>query len=259
MTATALRVTVLGCGGSLGVPMTGNVWGDCDPANPKNRRRRPSILVETASTTVLVDTATELRDQLNDAGATRIDAVLFTHAHADHVHGLDDLRPFVFGREAIPAYADAATIRQLNHRFAYAVDTVEMDRGLYRPIMRVREIAAGAMEIGDLAIEVFEQGHGKGTSLGFRFGPFAYSTDAARLDEAAFAALEGIRYWIVDATRREPHPSHSHLDQTLEWIDRVGPERAWLTHMNQSMDYDTLCASLPDHVRPAHDGLVIEA
>lgn len=252
-----IRVTVLGCGGSLGVPMAGNDWGDCDPDNPRNRRRRPAILVETRATTVLVDAPTDLRDQLCDTAPARIDAVLFTHAHADHIHGIDDLRPYVFGRGPIPAYADATTIGHLNDRFAYAVDSVEMDRGLYRPILTIQEID-GPFTVGDLGIRPFVQDHGFGPSLGFRFGDIAYSTDVASLDDKAFEALKGVRYWIVDATRRLPHPSHSHLEQTLHWIERVRPERAWLTHMNQSMDYDTLSAELPAHVRPAHDGLVIE-
>ena len=252
-----MKVTVLGCGGSLGVPMVGNNWGTCDPSNPKNRRRRPSILVEQGATTVLVDTSTDLRGQLLDARVERLDAVLYTHGHADHIHGIDDLRPMTWGRGPLAAYADAATLDTLCRRFAYAVDNVEIDRGLYKPILQVSTID-GPFHVGGMDIVPIVQDHGYSSSLGFRFGDFAYSTDVVALDEAAFAALEGIRVWIVDATREEPHPTHAHLDRALGWIERLKPERAYLTHMNHTMDYDRLMARLTPGVEPAYDGLVIE-
>jgi phosphoribosyl 1,2-cyclic phosphate phosphodiesterase len=253
-----MRVTILGCGGSMGVPMVGGNWGRCDPANPRNRRLRPSILVETGQTVVLVDTTPDLRQQLLDAGVTRLDAVLYTHAHADHLHGLDDLRPLTYKtHRPVPAYADAPTLAVLEKRFSYAVSTVTMDRGLYNPIL-APQLIDGPLTIGDLEIGVFEQKHGNGTSLGLRFGGFGYSTDAVALDEMAFAALEGVEVWVVDATREEPHPSHAHLERTLEWIARLRPRRAYLTHMNHTMDYDRLRSILPAGVEPAYDGLVIE-
>ncbi|NNG02829.1 MAG: MBL fold metallo-hydrolase [Inquilinus sp.] len=261
-----LRVTVLGCGGSLGVPMVGNNWGTCDPANPKNRRRRPAILVEGPGeegdgsgdgTTLLIDTPTDLRAQLIDAGATRLDAVLYTHDHADHVHGMDDLRPMIWGRGPLPAYADAATLDTLCRRFGYAVGNVEIDRGLYKPILQVTPID-GPFRAGGLDIVPIVQDHGYSESLGFRFGDFAYSTDVVTLSETAMEALAGIRVWIVDATREDPHPTHAHLDRALGWIERLKPERAYLTHMNHTMDYDRLMATLPPGVEPAYDGLVIE-
>lgn len=253
-----MKVTVLGCGGSLGVPMVGGLWGDCDPTNPRNRRRRPSILVTTASTTVLVDTSPDLRDQLLDAGVRRLDAVLFTHDHADHLHGVDDLRPLTFWRDGpIPAYCDPATKASLEDRFGYVVDSVVMERGPYRPLLTLR-LVDGPLTVGDLTVQPFRQDHGFGPSLGLRFGPFAYSTDVVDLDDAAFEALDGVDTWMVDATRLEPHPSHAHLDRTLEWIARLGPRQAYLTHMNHQMDYDSLVARLPDGVAPAYDGLVLE-
>lgn len=253
-----MTVTVLGCGGSLGVPLVGNRWGACDPTHPRNRRRRPSILVETPAESILVDTSPDCRAQLLDARAERLTRILFTHEHADHCHGLDDIRPFVFGRDGpIPAYADDPTADALTDRFAYAVAEVDMDRGLYRPIVALRRIAAGqTLAFDDLAVRAIGQSHGRTPSLGFRFGEaFAYSTDAVDLDDAAFAALEGVDTWIVDATRLRPHASHAHLDKTLGWIDRLKPRQAYLTHMNHEMDYQSLVAQLPDHVRPAHDGL----
>ncbi len=252
-----VKVTVLGCGGSLGVPMVGNVWGNCDPAEPRNRRRRPCILVETRATSVLVDTPPDLREGLLAAQVTRLDAVLYTHAHADHVHGIDDLRGLTFKtRQAIPGYCDAVTLGEIERRFGYAVSSVEMERKLYQPLMRP-VLIDGAFRVGDLDIQPFVQDHGTCPSLGFRFGRFAYSTDAVALDEAAFAALEGIDVWLVDATREEPHPTHAHLARTLEWIARVRPRRAILTHMNHTMDYRRLLQILPAHVEPAYDGMVI--
>ncbi len=255
---TGYRVTILGCGGSLGVPIVGGFWGDCDPSNPKNRRRRPSILVESRGVTILVDSGPDLRDQLLDAAVTKIDAVLYTHGHADHIHGIDDLRPFMFTRDRpIPAYLDRTLLEEFERRFPYAFTTVTMDRGLYRPFLDP-VVIDGPFVVEGVEIAPFVQDHGYGPSWGFRFGPFAYSTDVVRLDDTAFEVLKGVDTWVVDATREEPHASHAHLDLALEWVERVGVRRAFLTHMSTFMDYDALCAKLPPHVRPAHDGLVIE-
>ncbi|MEQ9813181.1 MAG: MBL fold metallo-hydrolase [Azospirillaceae bacterium] len=256
--AASLRITMLGCGGSLGVPLVGGSWGSVDPNHPRNRRRRPSILVEGAGQCVLVDTSPDCRAQLLDAAVTHIDAIVFTHAHADHLHGIDDIRPFMFDRTAlIPAYADRETMAHLEARFGYMLNTVDMDRGIYRPLLEPHLIE-GSFAIGDLEIVPFEQEHGPVRSLGLRFGPFAYSTDVSFLDEHAFALLEGVDTWIVDAARHKPHPSHAHLTLTLEWIARVRPRRAILTHMNHEMDYADLLATLPAGVEPGYDGMVIE-
>ncbi|HZH26982.1 MAG TPA: MBL fold metallo-hydrolase [Azospirillaceae bacterium] len=252
-----MRVTILGCGGSGGVPLIGNDWGDCDPANPRNRRRRCSILVEAAGQVVLVDTPPDLREQLLDANVRHLDAVLYTHSHADHVHGIDDLRAvnWLVGRP-MDVYADRETLDDLQSRFDYCFSK---PKGTFfaRPALTAHEIT-GPFDINGLEVFPFIQDHGYTRSLGFRFGRFAYSTDVVHLDEAAFAALEGVEVWIVDSTRRTPHPVHAHLEATLGWIERVRPRRAYLTHMNQTMDYDTLMRELPAGVEPAYDGLVIE-
>jgi len=253
-----MKVTVLGCGGSMGVPMVGNNWGKCDPANPRNRRRRPSILLQTRKTTVLVDTTPDLRDQLLDAQVGHVDAVLFTHEHADHVHGIDDLRPFTYRTgKPVPVYTNDVTVRSLEERFGYAVAAVDTDRGPYKPIVVANRIH-GSFRIGDLDIVPFEQSHGNTVSLGFRFGPFGYSTDVVTLSDEAFRVLDGVDVWMVDATREQPHPSHAHLARSLEWIDRLQPRQAYLTHMNHTMDYEYLTRILPENVLPAHDGLVLE-
>lgn len=253
---TGLCVTVLGCGGSMGLPLVGGHWGACDPTNPRNRRRRPAILVRRGETTILVDTGPDLRQQLLDAEVTRLDAVLYTHGHADHLHGIDDLRPLTFGHGPIPAYADRATIGELEARFAYAVSSVTMERGIYKPILDIRPID-GPFDVDGLPVIPFAQNHGPTESLGFRFGPFAYSTDVVALDDAAFEALRGVEVWIVDALREEPHLTHAHVGLALEWVERLKPRQTYLTHMNQSMDYGRLSAMLPKGVEPAYDGLEI--
>ena len=257
-----MKVTVLGCGGSGGVPFAdgtpGGNWGVCDPANPRNRRRRVSILVEAAGTVALVDTSPDLRDQLIGAHVKTVNAVLFTHAHADHCHGLDELRAMVYARKApIDAYMDRATQAALTTRFGYAFDSSRDPKSMYRALLR-EHVIDGRFRAGGIEVEPFVQGHGKETTLGFRFGPVAYSTDVVSLDDAAFATLAGVEVWIVDALRDEPHPTHSHVAQTLDWIARLRPRRAILTHMNHQVDYEDLKSRCPPGVEPAYDGMVIE-
>ncbi len=254
-----MRVTVLGCGGSSGVPVIGNQWGDCDPTNPKNRRSRASILVEQGGAGILVDTSPDLRQQLLDADVRRLDAVLWTHNHADHAHGLDELREICRLMQAqLPVYGMAQHLEEIARRFEYAFAPLRAGDPIYRPVL-VPHVVEAPFDVAGLHVVPFVQDHGWMPTLGFRFGKFAYSTDVVRLDEAAFAALAGIDVWIVDCVRVEPpHPVHSHLAQTLDWIDRVKPKRAYLTHMNQTMDYETVLRMLPPGVEPAYDGLVIE-
>jgi phosphoribosyl 1,2-cyclic phosphate phosphodiesterase len=253
-----MRVTVLGCGASTGVPAIGPDWGRCDPGDRRNRRRRVSVLVEIGATIILIDTSPDLREQLLDAGVARLDAVLMTHAHADHLHGIDDLRAVNrLMQSAIPLYADAQTLAEISRRFAYVFKPVDEPGRFYKPTLVPHEIT-GLFEIGGIPIVPFVQDHGFSTTLGIRIGGFAYSTDVTELDDNAFAALAGVELWIVDCLRREPHPTHSHLAKTLSWIARVRPRRAVLTHMDQSLDYRELSAELPDGVEPGHDGLVID-
>lgn len=248
-----MKVTILGCGTSGGVPRIGNVWGRCDPSNPKNRRRRVSILVEDGPTKILVDTSPDLREQCLDADVRHLDAVLYTHDHADHTHGIDDLRGIVhsMGR-LVPVYGNRATLDILARRFDY----VFMDQNGYPAIAEAHEIT-GPFTVGGVHIEPFEQIHGSTTSLGFRFGPVAYSTDLNELPAAARETLRGVDTWIVDALRYDPHPTHPHLDLTLSWIADIKPRRAFLTHMTWDMDYEELKRQLPPGVEPAYDGLTI--
>jgi phosphoribosyl 1,2-cyclic phosphate phosphodiesterase len=257
-----MKVTILGSGGSGGVPLAarepGGDWGACDPGNPKNRRRRVSIHVEEGATSLLVDASPDLRLQLLDNNITRLDAVLFTHAHGDHCHGIDDLRAMSHSQGGpIDAYMDATTRARLTQRFGYVFASSRDPDSLYPPTLADRVID-GPFRVGEVTVVPFVQGHGPETSLGFRFGPAAYSTDLSSLDEAAFAALAGVKLWIVDCLRFRPHPTHTHFDQTLEWIARVKPARAILTHMNHEADYDELLARCPPGVEPGYDGLVVE-
>lgn len=260
----ALRVTILGCGGSSGVPLIGDIWGNCDPNNPKNRRRRSSILLDQDGTQVLIDTGPDLREQLLSAGINHLDAVVYSHSHADHAHGIDELRAVNWlMRRSIDCYADAATLADLHQRFGYALVPIPDGGHFPRPALRPIEIRPGeSFQVGPqdrpMSIEPFLQDHGYSTTLGFRVGRFAYSTDVIRFDEAALAALEDLDVWVVDCVRTDPpHAVHAHLPMTLDWIAKVRPRRAVLTHMNQTMDYDTLCRILPEGVEPAYDGMVL--
>ncbi len=254
-----MKVTVLGCGGSGGVPMIGGVWGACNPANPKNRRRRVSVLVQTQGKNILIDCGPDLREQLIDVEMTHLDAVLLTHTHSDHVQGIDDLRKLFFlnHNTPIPLYGAAKDLAELKQRFAYAFRPFRYEVVEQEPLQPV--VIEGAFSVAGIPVTpiVQDHGHHNSTSLGFRIGDFAYSTDVNKLDEAAFAALAGVKVWVVDCLREAPHPAHSHLAQTLGWIARVQPQQAYLTHMDISLDYDTLLAKCPPGVAPAHDGLEI--
>lgn len=254
------RVTILGCGGSAGVPMVGGIWGNCNPANPRNRRRRPSILVERNGRRLLVDTSPDLRMQLLDAEVDDIDAVLFTHTHADHCHGIDDLRPLVYTRRApIDAYADGPTIDALCQRFDYAFESARATGSFYAALLNDHVIQLGEpFEAAGFTCVAFEQSHGQTSSLGYRIGPVGYSPDAVEIGERDLHTLKGVGLWVVDCLRDAPHPSHAHFDLTMEWIARVRPGRAVLTHMNHTLDYDDAAARCPAGVEPGYDGLVIE-
>jgi phosphoribosyl 1,2-cyclic phosphate phosphodiesterase len=250
-----MKITVLGCGSSGGVPLIGNNWGTCDPKDPRNRRMRVSALVEENGAVLLIDATPDIRQQLLDCNLQDLTAVLFTHSHADHCHGIDDLRGVNWLiKKPVDIYADPQTMKELRHRFSYVFDPADH---FYKPSIQPHLIE-GPFSIGGIPITPFEQNHGHVNTLGFRFRDFAYSTDVKHLDDAAFDVLKGVKVWIVDCVREAPHPTHAHLELTLEWIARVKPERAYLTHMNHLLDYATLAAKLPTGVWPAHDGLVVE-
>ena len=260
-----VEVRILGCGSSGGVPRLGGpdgagYWGACDPDNPKNRRRRCSILVKHGASQLLVDTAPDLREQLLEARVAALDGVLITHDHADQLHGLDDLRVlYLLNERRIGLWSDARGLSGVRAKFGYVFGTPEGSD--YPPILDAHEIPEPfeTFKIAGIPVRAFGVGHGRIRSLGFRFGPIAYCPDADALDEAAFAALEGVECWIVDALRRTPHPSHAHLGRTLEWIERVKPKRAILTNMHVDMDYEALRTSLPPGVEPAYDGMIVRA
>jgi phosphoribosyl 1,2-cyclic phosphate phosphodiesterase len=262
-----LEFTILGCGSSGGVPRADGDWGACDPANPKNRRRRCSLLVRRLGggaedeTTLIVDTSPDLVWQTSQAGARRLDAVLLTHDHADQTHGIDDIRAFFIRQRArIACRMDVSTAATMQRRFGYVF---EGENG-YPAIADISLIPAHgeAWRVdgpsGAVPVVTFEQDHGGVKSIGYRFGNIAYSSDVVNLDEAAFDALSGLDVWIVDALRWRPHPTHAHVERALEWIARVKPRRAILTNMHVDLDYEDLARQLPDGVEPAFDGLRFE-
>ena len=264
-----LEVRILGCGSSGGVPRLGEggpTWGACDPDNVKNRRLRCSILVTRKSgdseTRVLVDTSPDMREQLLAARVGRLDGVLITHDHADQLHGLDDLRVITLNmKRRLDLWSDAQGLAGVMKKFGYCFQTPPGSD--YPPILNAHEIPESFRDFeigghgGPVPVRAFGQRHGRIRSLGFRFGPVAYSPDVDGLDEDAYAALDGVECWIVDALRYTPHPSHAHLERTLEWIARVKPKRAILTNMHVDMDYHTLRRELPPGVEPAYDGMTL--
>ena len=252
-----MKLRILGCGTSFGVPRIGGDWGACDPLEARNRRRRASILVEHGQSRVLVDTSPDLREQLLDAGVDNLDAVIWTHDHADHCHGIDDLRQvFHLRGEPVPGFARPDTLAVLKRRFAYVME----GKGGYPAIVAPRALP-DQLSIGDLKIRIVDQPHGGITSAGLRFEAggksISYSTDFNILTEEMLGLFEDTDIWVVDTLRRRPHPTHPHLEQSLEWIRAVRPSQAILTHMDNSMDYETLLGELPYGVEPGFDGLEV--
>lgn len=263
-----MKVTILGCGSSGGVPRIGGAdgrgdWGACDPAEPRNRRRRCSILVENGPTRILVDCSPDMREQLIDARVGTLEAVFITHDHADQSHGIDDLRMIAQNMmRRVPVFAGTEALAVLRQRFAYCFEPAT--NGAYPAILEAHEIARPYRDIivgppgAAIPVRAFDQDHGSMISQGFRFGPVAYSSDVVNLDDEAFAALEGVECWIVDALRYRPHPTHAHVDKALAWIERVRPKRAILTNLHVDLDYRTLRNSLPGCTEPAYDGMTIQ-
>ena len=262
------RFTFLGTGSSGGVPRVGNDWGDCDPSEPRNRRRRCCALLDVGPldapdtcTRILIDSSPELREQLLDVGLQHLDALVYTHDHADQSHGIDDVRALALRmRRRVPTYMDARTASTLTERFSYCFK----GHGGYPPILdRQADIVplepfTITGEGGPVTLLPVEQMHGRIMSLGFRIGNLAYCNDLHDFPEESLEALTGLDTLILDALRYTPHPSHAHLERALDWIERLAPKEAWLTNLHIDMDYQTLCKELPDHVRPAYDGLALD-
>jgi len=262
-----LEITILGCGSSGGVPRASQEWGACDPANPKNRRRRCSISVrrqsENGDTLVLVDTSPDLREQWLMTGYDRLDGILITHSHADHTHGIDDVRPLVIkARKRIDMFMDEPTGAALRRRFDYIFQTPPGSQ--YPPLLNERRLTPGSPcsidgPGGMVEAMPFLLHHGDMDALGFRFGNLAYTPDVVAIPQDSVDHLAGLDIWIIDALRYTRHPSHFSLDEALEWIARMRPRRAILTNLHTDMDYAQLCAELPDGVEPAYDGMVVTA
>lgn len=254
-----MKLTVLGCGSSSGVPYITGQWGQCDPADPRNRRRRASILIEADNQRILVDTGPDFREQFLSIGSGRIDSIIYTHGHADHVHGIDDIRAINhMMQRQIPAYGYNECLEEISRRFAYVFREPEPEYGWFKPSLSANPINNGDLKLGSADLQIFEQDHGVCRTTGIRIGDVAYSTDVVRLDAEALAALKGVKIWVVGCLRREPHHVHAGLDQVRRWADIIGPDQVYLTHMNGSMDYATLCQELPQGILPAYDGLIIE-
>lgn len=253
------KVTILGCGSSNGVPSVGLGWGNCDPKNPKNRRLRSSILIEEAGKKILVDVTPDFREQALRHDINHIDAILFTHAHADHVHGIDDVRwiNVVMG-QPINIYASAQTISEIDHRFAYVFtplpDGVEF---FFKPVL-IPHVISGPFEAAGVPITVFSQDHGYCETLGFKIGKFAYSTDVVDFPESSKEHLYDLDVWVVDCLRHKPHNTHAHVEKLLEWVKEFKPKQVYMTHMSILFDYAAAMADTPDNVEPAYDGLVID-
>jgi phosphoribosyl 1,2-cyclic phosphate phosphodiesterase len=254
-----MKITMLGCGNSSGVPIIGCDCPTCSSDNPKNNRTRVSVYVETEQAKLLIDTSPDLRAQALRHNIRHVDAVLYTHDHADHVHGIDDVRSYNYmTNQPLPVYGDEVNMRQIEARFPYAF-LERTQANWLRPALIAHHLPklAGSFEVNGQKIIYFEQIHGKIKSLGYRIGDFAYSTDVNILPEESLSALEGVKIWIVDCLRYEPAHSHSYLENTLAWIKRIQPKRAVLTHMSHEIEYEAIKAQLPEGVEPGYDGLAL--
>lgn len=258
------KITILGCGNAAGTPSIGNFWGDCDPNEPRNRRLRASIAVQSDNTTIVVDTGPDFRHQLNRAQINDLDAVLYTHAHSDHVSGIDDLRMFYFrhNRTPIPVYANNETFTDMRQRFNYIFEGGKgAAEGLYYPIIephKIKEPHVGQIiTIGDIDVMPYEQDHMTCTSMGYRFGDVAYSTDMHNLNDQSIEALQGVKIWIVDGAgyKRDDNMVHASFKGVFELNKRIGAQKVFFTHMSCFMDYKTMIDELPDGYEPAYDGL----
>lgn len=257
------KVTILGCGSSGGVPRVAQGWGRCDPNEPRNRRRRCSILVQKegsdGTTNVLVDTSPDLREQMLSVGLDRLDGVLFTHDHADHTHGIDDLRPFfVHSRQRISVWVDPVTSPALRERFGYAFEAPPGSD--YPPILTEHRLMPGEEARvkgpgGHVGVMAFRLPHGNVQALGMRFGNMAYTPDVSAIPAESIDYLRDLDLWIIDALRIAPHPSHFTLQEALGWIEQLKPRRAVLTNLHTDLDYRTLSAEMPENVVAAYDGL----
>ncbi len=256
-----MKITILGCGASAGVPLIGCECAVCTSANPKNTRSRVSILVEQGDTALLIDTSPDLRAQALANGFKKVNAVVYTHAHADHCHGIDDIRSFNYHLGApIPAYGDAETLEQLKTSFGYVFRDPIPDYGWFRPCMIAHEITPNqSFTVGDITLMPFRQDHGKTHSLGFRINDFVYSTDVKSFPTEAEPHLQNIDTWLLDClTDERPMPTHAHLDLSLEWIAKFKPKNAVLTHMSHALDYDDVNMRTPANVHAAFDGMILE-
>ncbi len=258
------KFTILGCGSSGGVPRLGNHWGNCDPAEKKNHRTRCSLLVQKFSgsgvTTVLVDTSPDMRAQLINASISTLDGVIYTHYHADHIHGIDDLRMIVINRKKrLPVWADQNTRARLLKCFDYIFEPFEGSK--YPPILNINNIeekTAISGSGGEIIFESLKVNHGEIDALGFRIGNMAYIPDVLYIYDSTWALLKNLKYLVIDALRYAPHPSHTHLEQTLDWIKIIKPDKAILTNMHNDLDYKTLNSQTPRNIFPAYDGLNFE-
>jgi phosphoribosyl 1,2-cyclic phosphate phosphodiesterase len=249
-----VKIRILGCGTSSGVPRIGNDWGDCDPGELKNRRTRSAILLESAGERMLVDCGPDLREQLLAAEVAALDHVIVTHDHADHCHGIDDLRQVAHHlRHPVPLRARRDTLRRLGKRFAYAFEGTPLYPAVLKPVP-----IKGEMQVGDVTLRFVDQPHGGITSLGIRADvgtrSFGYAIDFHELTQDMATLYEGLDVWICDCLRKEPHPTHAHLGAVLGWARDLRVGQLLLTHLDKSMDYATLCAELPDWAAPAFDG-----